>query len=279
MPTSNSLWTKWPIAGLRTLLNKVTDAFKAQSKSPRSDIEPDVIYPPEPSFATTEPYVLGFDISHHQVYVEFAAMVTQGYRFCFLKATEGNSFKDPMFATHVACALEVGLLVGAYHFARVRREDSYTFEEQGVRQARFFVQVVKKAFPKGAAALPLVLDIEWHDSLKEGKIKPSELIRFIDAFNDIVVRSGFNKVIIYTGPSFFMQYLKKPLDYRLWLVSGYNKKFRPTKKIPDWEPTFYQFTNTQPVPYSNKRKLMKIDANVFYGSEEDLKQLLCVVTN
>jgi lysozyme len=240
----------------------------------RSDPEPSMVMPPAPAFITQEPYVLGFDISHHQVVVEFEAMFEQGYRFCFLKATEGNTFRDKMFANHAHRAHQAGLHIGAYHFARVRRDDDVSFLDQGIRQARFCAKTVRESVPKGCAILPIVLDVEWHDSLKTGKILPPELITFISAFNLEIERLGFSEIIVYTGPSFYKQYIKRPLTYKLWLVSGYNRKFKPTKVIPDWNANFYQFYNKQPVPHRNTDRGLNIDVNVFYGTETDLAGLL-----
>jgi lysozyme len=44
-----------------------------------------------------------------------------GYRFVILKATEGSSYVDPMFAANRARARAAGMVVGAYHFARAGR--------------------------------------------------------------------------------------------------------------------------------------------------------------
>jgi len=231
-----------------------------------------MVVPPAPAFITNEPHVLGFDVSHHQVYVEFKALYESGYRFCFLKATEGNTFRDKLFSVHVVSALEANLVVGAYHFAKLKRGD-VPFAVQGRKQAQFFIRTMSLSLGR-VQHLPPVLDVEWHDSLKESKVTTTELTEFIESFYTEAHNLGVDKLIVYCGPSFYKQYIQKPLPYILWLVSGYNKKFKPTRTIPEWHATFYQFTSKQPAPYQSTKRPMFIDANVFYGTEDDLRSLL-----
>lgn len=46
----------------------------------------------------------------------FAAMKENGLYAIVHKATQGNSYKDPLFANRIAAIAEAGLLPGAYHF-------------------------------------------------------------------------------------------------------------------------------------------------------------------
>lgn len=62
--------------------------------------------------------LLGFDVSHHQGTVDFAAARKAGQAFVFVKATEGVGYTDPTFAANRAKARTAGLVVGTYHFAR-----------------------------------------------------------------------------------------------------------------------------------------------------------------
>lgn len=65
--------------------------------------------------------VLGFDVSHHQSVLLadwFACRYKEGYRFCYVKASEGQTYQDAYFTANVHNALKAGLRVGAYHFAR-----------------------------------------------------------------------------------------------------------------------------------------------------------------
>lgn len=78
--------------------------------------------------------VPGIDISHWQGNLGKDWWITayaEGYRFVFLKATEGLSFVDPNYATNKANAQAAGLKVGAYCFARP--------QHSGMDQAQFFI--------------------------------------------------------------------------------------------------------------------------------------------
>lgn len=78
----------------------------------------------------------GIDISHWNgdLGIEWwQAAYAEGYRFVFLKATEGLDFEDPTYQTNKINAREAGLSVGAYCFARP--------QHSGAEQARFFIDV------------------------------------------------------------------------------------------------------------------------------------------
>lgn len=62
--------------------------------------------------------VYGFDISHYQASVDFdAAYNDGGLRFVYIKATEGTTYKDPLFSDHYVGATNAGFIRGGYHFA------------------------------------------------------------------------------------------------------------------------------------------------------------------
>ena len=89
--------------------------------------------------------VPGLDISHWQGDLNkewWATAFNEGYRFVFLKATEGLSFVDPNYAVNKANAREAGFQVGAYCFARP--------QESGIEQAEVFITTagVKNYLPR-----------------------------------------------------------------------------------------------------------------------------------
>ena len=49
-------------------------------------------------------------------------------KFCYIKATEGKSFRDPMCRKHAKRAHENGLLVGLYHYFRTDVSAQQQFE-------------------------------------------------------------------------------------------------------------------------------------------------------
>ena len=77
--------------------------------------------------------VYGFDISHYQSSVNFdAAYNTGGLRFVYIKATEGLTYKDPLFSDHYEGATSAGFIRGGYHFAHG--------DESASDQAEFFYE-------------------------------------------------------------------------------------------------------------------------------------------
>jgi lysozyme len=80
--------------------------------------------------------VLGMDVSHWQGELGqswWDAAYGEGYRFVFLKATEGRSLRDARYAANKSRAQEAGFKVGAYHFARP--------QYGGQEQAELFLEV------------------------------------------------------------------------------------------------------------------------------------------
>lgn len=52
-------------------------------------------YPSESEFP-----IRGIDVSHHQGQVNWSAIAADGIHFAYVKASEGESFRDPRFADH-----------------------------------------------------------------------------------------------------------------------------------------------------------------------------------
>jgi len=61
---------------------------------------------------------LGIDVSHHNGKLDWSAIAAAGVMFAYAKASEGDTFKDPQFATNVLGAVTEDIRFGAYHFFR-----------------------------------------------------------------------------------------------------------------------------------------------------------------
>lgn len=86
------------------------------------------------NFRTSPPYVdrdrypvAGIDISSHNGIVNLQKAANDGIEFVWIKASEGESFRDKNFSTNHKKAGDAGLKRGAYHFFR--------FDKDGVEQA------------------------------------------------------------------------------------------------------------------------------------------------
>lgn len=75
----------------------------------------------------------GIDVSHHNGYIHWGKVKHAGIKFVYIKATEGNSFRDPRFTHNYNGSRRHGILRGAYHFAQPTQSG-------GRKQARFFVR-------------------------------------------------------------------------------------------------------------------------------------------
>lgn len=71
--------------------------------------------------------IQGIDVSHHQQSIDWAQLKQQNIQFAFIKATEGESFKDSAFDANWRNARKQGIITGAYHF--------FTFCKSGIAQA------------------------------------------------------------------------------------------------------------------------------------------------
>ena len=70
----------------------------------------------------------GIDISHHNHVNWKKIKGDSNIEFCYIKATEGKSFRDPMCYKHSKQAHDNGLLVGLYHYFRIDVSAQSQFE-------------------------------------------------------------------------------------------------------------------------------------------------------
>jgi GH25 family lysozyme M1 (1,4-beta-N-acetylmuramidase) len=98
--------------------------------------------------------VEGIDVSSHQGNVNWATYWSQGKRFAYVKATEGNYYSNPYFAQQYNGSYNVGMIRGAYHFATPN-------DSSGANQANYFVDR-GGAWTRDGRTLPGALDIEYN---------------------------------------------------------------------------------------------------------------------
>ncbi|GEC73452.1 glycosyl hydrolase [Flavobacterium flevense] len=197
-----------------------------------------------------EAKAIGIDVSEYQGDIEWDAVETldNDYKisFVFIRATVGDDRLDKRFKENWLKAKENQLIRGAYHY--------YRPNENSLEQAELFIKTVR--LQKGD--LPPVLDIEKlpeNQSIERLKIG---LRRWL-----IAVEEHYKvKPIIYTGESYYDDFLKEEFsDYLFW-IANYN--FYREKLEEDW--LFWQFTEKATVSGINGN----VDVNIFNG---DLQQL------
>ena len=197
----------------------------------------------------------GIDVSYYQGKINWQKAKSMkdddvSIRFAFIKATEGLLLVDPYFQRNWREAPKAGIICGAYHFFRPKRD--------GKTQAKFFLQVVD--VEKGD--LPPVVDIETLDGVSPLKMR-AELSDFL---NYVEVKTKV-RPIIYTGLKFYEDYLADNFDeYPLWIAHYYQPRLRLDKSL--WK--FWQ--------HSDKAKINGIghivDFNAFNGDSTALADML-----
>lgn len=138
---------------------------------------------------------LGCDVSSVQPPVDWAAVYAAGFRFAYVKATDGVRDIDPMFARHVAGARAAGLLVGAYHFLSPGLGPA--------AQAKHFHDAVETAGP--GLWLPPCVDFEYpapEDWAAKG-LDGARLCQIAATFVQVAEPLFDRKLALYTYPYFW----------------------------------------------------------------------------
>lgn len=198
----------------------------------------------------------GIDVSYYQGKIDWKKVKDMKeddvkVDFAFIKATEGLFMVDPYFQRNWREAPKAGVICGAYHFFRAHKP--------GLWQAKFFLQTVNFE----AGDLPPVVDIEELNG-----VSASEMRKQLNDFVKHIERKTKVKPIIYTGLSFYKDYLKGNFeDYPLWIAHYHQPKLRVGADTK-WH--FWQ--------HSDKAKISGInhvvDFNAFNGDSLAFDRLL-----
>lgn len=198
----------------------------------------------------------GIDVSYYQGKIDWQKVKSMQeddvkIKFAFIKATEGLVLVDPYFQRNWREAPKAGIVVGAYHFMRPKKNGKW--------QARFFLQNVEPE--KGD--LPLVVDIESLDGVPASKMR-MELKAFA---RHVEEKTGY-KPIIYTNIAFYKDYLKGHFDgYTLWIANYYQSKLRVSSET-NWR--FWQHSDKATIDGIGH----VVDMNVFKGDSAEFDRML-----
>ncbi|GAB1511729.1 hypothetical protein JCM33774_37710 [Actinophytocola sp. KF-1] len=219
--------------------------------------------------AAAAEYVRGIDVASHQhdngATIDWNQVAASGIRFTAVKATEGNYYLNPDYASDMAGAQAAGMYSFAYHFATPN-------DSNGVVQADYFL--ARANYTSNGKTLRPVVDLEWNPYLEYANAcydkTPAELVTWVqDYVNRIKVRTGIEP-IIYTAASWWQQCLAGSTafaSYPLW-VAHYTTATSPNLPAgwSDWD--LWQYSNKQTVPGIGG----EVDGN-YAHSEEDLAAL------
>lgn len=133
------------------------------------------------------PGIQGLDVSSHQPTVNWPAQYNMGARFAYVKATEGTTYRNPVFGSQYAGASSARLIRGAYHFALPNVSSA-------AEQANYFVNNGGGWTPDGKTMPPL-LDIEYNPYASLGNscynMSQAAMVSWIKAFsNQVLARTG-----------------------------------------------------------------------------------------
>ena len=168
-------------------------------------------------------YCYGIDISRYQPDIEWdkikvltdaqgrttnsinQAKDIKNISYVFIKATEGNSFKDKYFKRHWKNAEKRGIRRGAYHFFRSSKDAEL--------QANHFIKTVGDL---SATDLPPVLDIETIHKGCSYKTLNAKALIWLKA----VEKHYGRKPIVYSSASFINDILSKEITdhYPIWVA-------------------------------------------------------------
>ncbi len=198
-------------------------------------------------------YTFGIDISHYQGNIDWDEVIQSHHpiEFVFVRSTMGVDGQDKTFESNFEQAKKNGYLTGAYHYYRPNEDATKQFEN--------FNAIVNL---DSGDILP-VLDIE-----ELGDSSLESLRAGLDTWLKLAEVEFGSKPIIYTGRTFYTNYLKGHLnEYPLWIAS-YSGKHKLDQI--DW--VFHQFTDKVRVKGINHQ----VDGNDFKGSLEELKALYSI---
>ena len=122
----------------------------------------------------------GVDVSSFQhpsnAAINWASVAGAGYQFVAIKATEGNYYVNPYYASDAAAAAAAGMYVAAYHFANPP-------DSTGAAQADYAVQNAGN-YKVGGQYLPLALDLEYDPYSTDWcyGLSPAQMVSWISGF-------------------------------------------------------------------------------------------------
>ncbi|KAF9922983.1 hypothetical protein BGZ65_009207 [Modicella reniformis] len=141
--------------------------------------------------------VKGIDVSGYQPNVNWQQVKNNGIQFVYVKATEGTTYKNPSFNQQYVGAPRVGLIRGAYHFARPDLSS-------GAVQANHFFSN-GGGWSRGGTTLPGAVDLEYNPygpSKCYGQ-STGAMINWIRDFSDTYKKMTGRPPVIYTSTSWW----------------------------------------------------------------------------
>lgn len=197
--------------------------------------------------------IRGIDVSRYQGTINWSEIYEQGYKFTFIKATEGSSHVDPCFSTNWQNVAATPILASAYHF--------FSYDSSGITQAENYISTVGKR----SGMLPPAIDIEFYGEYYKKPKDTKEAQNILrDLISELEKYYGVKPILYATHKSYNLYIRGSFSDYPIWIRNTYYPPMLDF--IPNWD--FWQYTDKGKIAGHESDY---IDLNVFCGSIEDLK--------
>ena len=183
---------------------------------------------------------LGVDVSENQSVIDWTVAAANGVEFAIIRAgyrgtTEGNLYRDTMFANNLANAHKTGIPCGAYFYSQAINED----------EARAEAQLVLEMLDGEPLEYPVAFDAEVHPSVASridnlSKIEATAVAR---AFCEEIENAGY-EAIIYGNSSDLRRFNMDELaEYGLWFA-----EYATLPNSAEQDFTMWQYTSEGNIP-------------------------------
>lgn len=210
----------------------------------------------------TEP-VRGVDVSAYQPRVDWQQVAGAGYRFAYIKTSEGLTYTSPTLREQWDGAGRAGLLRGGYHFLHPLMS--------GLHQARRFAELIEGL---GQGELPPAVDFEGYEGIRGAPVDRLVAGALECAYE--LERLTNTIPVLYTGRWFWQRVSRAESAHALFQFPLWQASYRPKPDPMPWPATrwgthwtFWQRSGTGSVPGVKGN----CDLNVFAGSLDDLRAL------
>jgi GH25 family lysozyme M1 (1,4-beta-N-acetylmuramidase) len=203
----------------------------------------------------------GQDVSSYQGSVNWQAQWNAGSRFAYIKATEGTYYTNASFAQQYNGSYNVGMIRGAYHFAR---PDTTS----GATQADYFVNH-GGGWSKDGRTLPGALDIEYNPYGAECYgLSQASMRSWITSFSNEYHARTTRWPVLYTTTDWWNTCIG---NYNAWAANS-----------PLWIARYASTVGTLPPGYSvysfwqwSSAATLAGDSDVWNGTLDRLKVMAC----
>ncbi|MCG7537526.1 GH25 family lysozyme [Pseudoalteromonas sp. OOF1S-7] len=196
--------------------------------------------------------VLGVDVSHYQGAVDWQQVANTGVQFVYIKATDGITYRDPAFYSHLKGAQAAGLQVGAYHF--------FEPDDDPTKQVENFVTTVQGV---GLTLMPM-LDVEITSNRSPEQIS-NGVAKFIATLQQ---RTGC-QTILYSYGDFWQKNLSSQFaNQPFWLADYADSPSVPEQAKAWW---LWQYSDSAQLAGVNTQ----VDVDVVIAGESGLNAMKC----